>query len=90
MPFYEYGEERFFRADAAPDAVAAAAARRFLAPRGAFQGSASRASAQLTAEVFDGISDLQFTARYRVPFQFSRFVREHFKAGNLPAKPLRA
>ena len=27
------------------------------------------------------ISDLQFTARYRVPFQFSRLVREHLGAG---------
>ena len=24
---------------------------------------------------------MQFTTRYRVPFQFSRFVRQHFKAG---------
>ena len=24
---------------------------------------------------------MQFTSRYRVPFQFSRFVREHFKTG---------
>src|SRR5206468_3442067 len=27
------------------------------------------------------VSDLQFTSRYRVPFQFSRFVRQHFKLG---------
>ena len=39
--------------------------------------------AQLTAEARDGISDLQFTARYRVPFQFSRLVREHLPAGTL-------
>ncbi len=36
---------------------------------------------ELTSTVIGGISDLQFTSRYRVPFQFSRFVREHFKAG---------
>ena len=34
-----------------------------------------------TAEVADGISDLQFTDAYRVPFQYSRFVREHLQAG---------
>ena len=28
-----------------------------------------------------GLSDLQFTAAYRVPFQYSRFVRRHLKAG---------
>ena len=27
-------------------------------------------------------SDLQFTSRYRVPFQFSRYVRKHFKGGS--------
>ena len=36
---------------------------------------------RLTDEVKDGISDLQFTDAYRVPFQFSRFVREHLQAG---------
>ena len=37
-------------------------------------------TAQLTAEAADDISDLQFTGAYRVPFQFSRLVREHLKA----------
>jgi glutamate-1-semialdehyde 2,1-aminomutase len=32
-------------------------------------------SAALTSEAAEGISDLQFTGSYRVPFQFSRFVR---------------
>jgi glutamate-1-semialdehyde 2,1-aminomutase len=40
-----------------------------------------RKTAALTAEVVGAVSDLQFTSRYRVPFQFSRFVREHFKIG---------
>ena len=31
--------------------------------------------------VSGAISDLQFTDAYRVPFQFSRFVRTHLKAG---------
>ena len=34
-----------------------------------------------TNEVQDEISDLQFTARYRVPFQFSRLVRQQLNAG---------
>jgi glutamate-1-semialdehyde 2,1-aminomutase len=38
-------------------------------------------TAAATAGIADGVSDLQFTSRYRVPFQFSRLVREHFKAG---------
>jgi glutamate-1-semialdehyde 2,1-aminomutase len=39
-------------------------------------------TAQLTADVQEGISDLQFTGAYRVPYQFSRYVREHLKAGS--------
>ena len=38
-------------------------------------------NAALTASVVDAISDLEFTSRYRIPFQFSRFVREHMKIG---------
>jgi glutamate-1-semialdehyde 2,1-aminomutase len=34
-----------------------------------------------TAEVSDSISDLQFTDAYRVPFQYSRFVRQHLRSG---------
>ena len=34
-----------------------------------------------TAEASDHISDLQFTAAYRVPFQYSRLVREHLPSG---------
>ena len=37
---------------------------------------------RLTAEAREGISDLQFTDAYRVPFQYSRFVREHLSAGS--------
>jgi glutamate-1-semialdehyde 2,1-aminomutase len=36
----------------------------------------------LTAETAEGVSDMQFTANYRVPFQFSRHVREHLKGGS--------
>src|SRR5262249_15225249 len=40
------------------------------------------ATNRATAEVADSISDLQFTDAYRVPFQFSRYVREHLKTGS--------
>ena len=32
-------------------------------------------------EVEQGISDLQFTAAYRVPFQYSRYVRQSLRSG---------
>jgi len=80
VPYYEYDAERFFRADAAPDDVAAARRDGFMRLAAVFT-ERFRETADLTDDIVDAVSDLQFTSRYRVPFQFSRFVREHFKAG---------
>jgi glutamate-1-semialdehyde 2,1-aminomutase len=80
VPFYEYDETRFFRADAAPDDVAATRRAGFARLAAVFAERYPKTAA-LTSEIVDGVSDLQFTARYRVPPPFSRIVREHFKAG---------
>ncbi len=80
VPFYEYDETTFFRADAAPAAVAETRRAGFMRLAALF-AERHRKSAALTAEVIDSVSDLQFTSRLRVPFQFSRFVRSHFKTG---------
>jgi glutamate-1-semialdehyde 2,1-aminomutase len=80
VAFYEYGEERFFCADAAPADVAEARRTGFMRLAGDFAVRFA-ASAAATAEAAAGIADLQFTSRYRVPFQFSRFVRRHLDAG---------
>jgi len=80
VPYYEYGEHEFFRADGAPDKVEATRRDGFHRLSELFRVRFAK-SAALTTEVFDGISDLQFTARNRVPFQFSRYTREHFKGG---------
>jgi glutamate-1-semialdehyde 2,1-aminomutase len=80
VPFYEYGESRVFRADAAPDDVAAARRAGFTRLASLFAERFKRTS-DLTDEIMDSVSDLQFTSRYRVPFQFSRYVRHHFKPG---------
>ena len=80
VPFYEYDARTFFRADGAPDAVEA---RR----RSAFQRLAEEfhrrfpLTRRLTDSIRDGVADLNFTGRYRVPFQFSRHVRTHLDAG---------
>ncbi len=81
VPFYEYDESQFFRADAAPEEVAAARRAGFLRLAAVF-AERFKKSAQLTADIAGSVSDLQFTSRYRVPFQFSGFVRRHFKAGS--------
>jgi glutamate-1-semialdehyde 2,1-aminomutase len=80
VPFYEYDEARFFQADAAPARVASQRRDGFMRLAGVFAQRYAKTAA-LTGEIVDSISDLQFTSRYRVPFQFSRVVREHFKTG---------
>jgi glutamate-1-semialdehyde 2,1-aminomutase len=80
VPFYAYDEEQFFCSDDPPAEIAvhrrAAFARLSRLYRERF-----KETNRLTAEVKDGISDLQFTDAYRVPFQYSRFVREHLEVG---------
>ena len=78
--FYEYDESRFFRADDAPDDIEARRRDGFRRLAALYQSRFAKTAA-LTAEAAAGISDLQFTAAYRVPFQFSRMVRENLKAG---------
>ena len=86
VPFYEYDEKHFFRSDDAPEEIAE---RR----RAGFQRLAEiykkryAETVKLTREVEAGVSDLQFTASYRVPFQYSRFVRKNLAAGAFVASP---
>jgi glutamate-1-semialdehyde 2,1-aminomutase len=80
VPFYEYDESRFFRADDAPEHIAEQRRGAFL-QLAALYAQRFVKTVRLTNEVQGEIADLQFTARYRVPFQFSSFVRRHFNAG---------
>jgi glutamate-1-semialdehyde 2,1-aminomutase len=84
VPFWEYDEEHFFRADDAPPEVATTRREGFMRLAATF-AERFPVTAARSAELADSISDLQFTSRYRVPFQFSRFVRQHFKTGTLLA-----
>ena len=80
IPFYEYGPDRFFRADDAPDDVAARRRAGFERLGAIFTERFARTLA-LTRQAREGLSDLQFTGAYRVPFQFSRRVRETLGTG---------
>jgi glutamate-1-semialdehyde 2,1-aminomutase len=80
VPFYEYDEEQFFCSDD-PPAEIAVRRRAAFARLSRLYGERFAETNRLTAEVKDGISDLQFTDAYRVPFQYSRFVREHLEVG---------
>jgi glutamate-1-semialdehyde 2,1-aminomutase len=81
LPFYEYGEAEFFASDDAPAEVAAQRRAAFTQLGELYRARYAR-SAAMTAEAAQGISDLQFTGAYRVPFQYSRLVRENFKGGS--------
>jgi glutamate-1-semialdehyde 2,1-aminomutase len=80
IPFYEYDESEFFAADGAPATIAQKRRAGFRQLAELFAQRFARTVA-LTREVQPIVSDMQFTARYRVPFQFSRFVRDNLKVG---------
>jgi glutamate-1-semialdehyde 2,1-aminomutase len=80
LPYYEYDEAQFFCADDAPPAIADQRRTAFGRLSALYAQRFARTH-KLTQEVQGEIADLQFTARYRVPFQFSRLVREHLSAG---------
>jgi glutamate-1-semialdehyde 2,1-aminomutase len=80
VPGYVYGEERFFRADDAPPEVAARRRAAFETLSVLLRTRFAR-TLTLTEEAKAGLSDLQFTSAYRVPFQFSAYVRAHLPVG---------
>jgi glutamate-1-semialdehyde 2,1-aminomutase len=80
VPFYEYDDATFFNADAAPAEVAAARRGAFMRLAQLLSSRAKQTAAE-TAALAGKVSDLDFTSRYRVPFQFSSYVRRHFKTG---------
>ena len=80
IPFYEFGIDDFFRSDGAPAEVATQRRDGFFRLAALYKERYAR-SRQMTSEAASQISDLQFTQSYRVPFQYSRLVREHLGAG---------
>ena len=82
VPFYDYDETRFFRSDDPPEAIAAQRQAGFQRLAALYQERFAETARQ-TAVLADSISDLQFTDAYRVPFQYSRFVRQHLRSGSL-------
>ncbi len=81
LPGYAYDEAQFFNADDAPAEVVArrrhglAQLEAEFAARYPLTLAASKAAAS-------GISDMQFTGAYRVPFQFSPYLRSRLTMGS--------
>ena len=80
LPGYSYGEEEFFGVDGAPAEVQTQRRAGFARLSSSLRQGAPRSLA-LTAQAREGLSDLQLTGRYRVPFQFSAYVREQLPVG---------
>jgi glutamate-1-semialdehyde 2,1-aminomutase len=80
LPFYEYDETRFFCSDGAPADVAQSRRAGF-ARLSALYKTRFAETIRRTQEAAASISDLQFTGAYRVPFQYSRYVRQHLPSG---------
>ena len=80
IPGYSYDERDFFTSDGAPVDVVA---RRMAGFRNLATAYKERfaVTARMTAQARETLSDLQFTGAYRVPFQYSGFLRQHLSVG---------
>jgi glutamate-1-semialdehyde 2,1-aminomutase len=84
VPYYEYSEPGFFCTDDAPINIAQQRREGFMRLASLYAERFPR-TIKLSNETQGGVSDMQFTARNRVPFQYSRFVRRHLKTGSFVA-----
>lgn len=82
LPGYAFSGDDMFVADGAPADVCDQRRAGFERLSGQFERrfAATRAA---TAGLAGALADLDFTSRYRVPFQFSKQVREHLSAGSM-------
>jgi glutamate-1-semialdehyde 2,1-aminomutase len=81
LPGYSFDENEFFACDGAPAPIQAQRRAAFMGLANTLQ-TRHRLSIEATAAARENISDMQFIAAYRVPFQFSPVVREHLKVGS--------
>ena len=82
LPGYAYDDRRFFDSDGAPAAVAGQR-RDALQRLSALYGERFALSLAASAEAAVGLSDLQFTGSYRVPFQYGPLLRQQLKIGSV-------
>jgi glutamate-1-semialdehyde 2,1-aminomutase len=76
VPYYEFDIDNFFATDGAPREIAMQRQDGFFRLARLYAERYPKGR-QMSAEAANRISDLQFTEAYRVPFQFSRLVREN-------------
>ena len=81
IPIYEYPENYLFRCDDAPSDVETTRKEAFHRLARGFKEKAPN-SIELTKQIENGVSDIQFTNHYRVPFQFRTYVKNHLATGS--------
>lgn len=81
VPFYEYDDAHYFRADDAPIEIATQRRAGFMGLAALYKQRFAKTAA-FSREVSRQVSDLQFISRYRVPYQFSRLVSRHLRGGS--------
>ena len=80
VPRYEFDIDDFFRSDGATVEIAMRRQDGFFRLARLYAERYAKGR-RMTTEAATRISDLQFTEAYRVPFQYSRLVREHLGTG---------
>ena len=81
LPGYAYDEERFFNSDgAAPEVVQRR--RAGLGRLSTIYSQRFARSASQTTMARDYMADLQFTGRYRVPYQYTDYLSSQIKGGS--------
>jgi glutamate-1-semialdehyde 2,1-aminomutase len=81
IPFYEYDDHQFFCSDDAPESIAEQRKAGFLQLAELYRTRFSETLRHADAAV-SGMSDLQFTSAYRVPFQYRSIVSKHLRIGS--------
>lgn len=77
LPSYTFGEDEFYTADGAPEAVAAKRKAGFLKLADEFKMGPNAQAEE--AKLRDGFSDIRFTDTNRVPFPFQKIVQSTLK-----------
>ncbi len=81
LPGYHFDEQMFFKCDNAPLEIQNLRRQAFFEVAAVLKAR-HPLSIQASAAAREDITDMQFIAAYRVPFQFSPLVQEHLKVGS--------
>ncbi len=84
LPGYSYDEAAFFASDGAPPEVVALRRAGFARLAAAFT-ERYPVGAALTRRAARSLPDLAFTGRYRVPFQYQDYLRQHVQGSSFLA-----